>query len=146
MKDRLQIDIGVGDVVDEYEMGLNLLKYKDEPLLGDREMTLFAYPPEFIFSEKLQAIVELKILNSRMKDYFDCVSLIQEDVLNPETLKDAINRTFEKRSTEVGLLEDFSEDLEPLRASFKRKVSTSPETIKIAIETINDYLKTIGLS
>lgn len=140
MKDRLQVDIGIGDIVDEYEMGLDLLKYKDQPLLGNGRVSLYAYPPEFIFSEKLQAIIELKTLNSRMKDYFDCYSLIREGVMNPDILKDAINKTFEKRSTEVQLIEDFSVELSSNWELFRKKVDDCPETIDEVIIGINNYL------
>jgi len=140
VKDRLQVDIGIGDIVDEYEMGLDLVKYNDQPLLGNGGVSLYAYPPEFIFSEKFQAIIELKTLNSRMKDYFDCYSLIREDVMNPDILKDAINKTFEKRNTEIQLIEDFSTELSSNWELFRKKIDNCPETIGEVIKGINNYL------
>ncbi len=121
-------------------VGAQLTKYKDEPLLGNGGGSLFAYPPEFIFSEKLQAIIELKTLNSRMKDYFDCYSLIREDVMNPGILKGAINKTFEKRNTEIQLIEYFSSELRVNWELFRKKVYDCPETIDEVINGINNYL------
>ncbi len=58
-RDRLQVDLGVDDIVDEFEMDLGVLQYKGAPLMSHGRVSILAYPPEFIFSEKLQAIIEL---------------------------------------------------------------------------------------
>lgn len=145
MKDSLQIDIGIGDIVDEYEMGLNLLEYKDEPLLKSAGVSLLAYPPEFIFSEKLQAILELKTLNSRMKDYFDCYTLINENIMDSDKVINAVTKTFQKRETKIELIEDFSEELDEKWKPFRNKIKDGPDNIKLIIDRINNYLKKIKL-
>ena len=56
LKDNLQIDVGIGDIVNAKELTMSLLKYKSEPFFEDK-ISLKAYPPEFIFAEKLIAII-----------------------------------------------------------------------------------------
>lgn len=142
MKDRLQIDIGIGDVVDEFEMGLNFLEYRGAPLI-EGGVGVLAYPPEFIFSEKLQAIIELKTLNSRMKNYFDCYVLIQNGVLDKKKTKRAIEKTFSRRKTDFQLIEDFSEELGPVWTQFQKKVKGCPKEISQVIGVINSFLKSL---
>jgi predicted nucleotidyltransferase component of viral defense system len=142
IKDRLQIDIGIGDIVDEVNINLGLIKYKDDPLLGEGSVGLCAYPPEFIFSEKLQAIIELKSLNSRMKDYYDCYMLIKSGVLDDGKVKSAIEKTFEKRSTEIELVKVYDE-LITLWSVFLRKLGLDQIELEDVIKDINEYLKVV---
>lgn len=143
MKDKLEVDIGVGDSVDEYEMGLEQLEYKDQPLIGKSGVMLLSYPPEFIFSEKLQTIITLKALNSRMKDYFDCHLLASQSVMEEEKALEAIRRTFSQRKTEIQEIGDYSEDLSDTWKAFRRKVPDAPEDIRDVINFLNDYLRII---
>ena len=144
-RDRLQVDLGVGDVVDEFVMELDVLHYKGAPLISQGGVSILAYPPEFIFSEKLQAIIELGALNSRMKDYFDCHVLIMKGVLDKEKVVSAIQKTFQNRKTEIKKIEPAPEDMRGLWASFQRKVPVAPKDISEAINTINDYLNREGI-
>jgi hypothetical protein len=144
-KDRLQVDLGVGDVVDEFEMNFDVLQYKGAPLISEGGVSILAYPPEFIFSEKLQAIIDLGALNSRMKDYFDCHVLITKGVLDKEKVVFAIQKTFLNRKTELQKIEPAQEDMIALWSSFQRKVPTATKDISEAINEINDYLIEIQL-
>lgn len=146
MMDLVQIDIGIGDIVDEYEMGLHQLEYKNVPLIGETGVSLYAYPPEFIFSEKLQAIIELKTFNSRMKDYFDCYKLIESGLLDKEKVKNAVTKTFQKRNTEIQKVEDFSEELEPTWDAFRKKIKFDNVKLSKIIEEINGYLSKVGIT
>ena len=143
MKNRLQIDIGIGDVVDEFKIELGVLEYKGRPLLGG-SVEILAYPPVFIFSEKLQAIIELKTLNSRMKDYFDCYMLINNNILDYEKTKRAIEETFSRRKTNFQPIDDFSEQLGPSWTQFYNKVNQGPKEIGQVIYEINKFLKNLS--
>ncbi len=145
MKDTLQVDLGIGDSVDEYELDLELLQYKGQSLIGEVEVSILSYPPEFIFSEKLQAIVNLKALNSRMKDYYDCFVLINENILDKEKTKDAVTATFKRRNTEVQVVEHYGDDMSEKWNAFKKKVKTAPGEIKETVDTINKYLTVCSL-
>ena len=93
--------MGVGDVVDEFEMVLDVIQSKGAPLISQGGVSVLAYPPEFIFYEKLQAIIDLGALNSRMKDYFDCHVLITKDILDEAKVITASKKTFQNRKTEL---------------------------------------------
>lgn len=62
----IQIDIGFGDVVS------SVIAQTDFPVLLDfPSPRLRMYPKETVIAEKLHAMVELGMTNSRMKDFFD---------------------------------------------------------------------------
>lgn len=65
MRDKIQIDIGVGDVVEPVEMSYGLFEYKGKPIFAG-EITLHVYPPVTIFAEKLETIVSKGVINSRI--------------------------------------------------------------------------------
>ena len=71
------------------------MKYK-EPLF-EKSVRLNSYTPEYIFSEKLEAILQLGETNSRMKDFYDYYRLIDENIMNNSVLKTAIHKTMENR-------------------------------------------------
>jgi len=65
---------------------------------------LRVYPRETAFAEKLEAIVQLGLPNSRMKDYFDLLALARENAMDAKQLAQAINATFARRGTPLPLL------------------------------------------
>ena len=90
----LQIDIGFGDVVTPAPVDI------DYPVLLDQPAPrLAAYPRETVVAEKLQAMVELGMGNSRMKDFFDLAVIGNEFHFDGEPLAAAIGATFERRRT-----------------------------------------------
>jgi hypothetical protein len=108
----LQVDIGFGDPVTPAAEQI------DYPvLLGDLSPPrLGAYPVYTVIAEKLQAIVGLGMVNSRLKDYFDLQILLTREVLDEQVLAEAVRRTFAVRSTPLpqqvplGLSSEFGED------------------------------------
>jgi hypothetical protein len=109
----VQLDVGYGDAVTP---GPEEAIY---PTLLDDQMPprLLVYPRATVVAEKLEAIVNLGMANSRMKDYFDLRALAHEGALNPRLLGDAIAATFQRRGTAVpisvplGLSDEFARDL-----------------------------------
>jgi predicted nucleotidyltransferase component of viral defense system len=103
----LQVDIGIGDAVwpePEYVIYPTLL---DMPA-----PRIKAYRRETSIAEKLEAIIELGALNSRMKDFYDIVILADRFSFKGEDLKKAILETFKgrKASPPSGLPVAFTED------------------------------------
>lgn len=108
----VQIDVGFGDAVTpepaEVEFPL-LLPDNPAPIIK-------AYPKETVIAEKLEAIVNLGMANSRMKDYFDLFTLLGESGLRLDLTARAIQKTFERRKTPLpqamplGLGEEFASD------------------------------------
>ena len=56
---------------------------------------------ETVIAEKLEAMVHLGMLNSRMKDFFDVWFLARTFSFEATALADAIRATFERRGTPV---------------------------------------------
>ena len=58
-----------------------------------------AYPRETVVAEKLEAMVQLGMANSRMKDFYDILVLARTFDFDGELLTRAIRTTFERRKT-----------------------------------------------
>ncbi len=91
----LQIDIGFGDVVTAAP------EVEYPTLLDFPAPRLRAYTKEAVIAEKLQAMVSLGLLNSRMKDFYDLWMISRAFDFDGATLAQAIQSTFERRRTEV---------------------------------------------
>ncbi len=107
----MQVDVGIGDVVYPAPIWI------DYPVLLDQPAPhLVAYTPENAIAEKYQAIVELDMANSRMKDFHDIWTLAHNLEFDGEILSEAIRKTFERRKTELpysvptAFTSEFSED------------------------------------
>jgi predicted nucleotidyltransferase component of viral defense system len=91
---RVQVDIGFGDVVTP------AAELVDFPALLDfPPPRLRAYPRESVIAEKLDAMVQLGMANSRMKDFFDVALLAEGFSFDGALLVRAIRATFERRRT-----------------------------------------------
>ncbi len=108
---RIQVDVGIGDVVTPAPAWLEYPSLLDLP-----RPRLRAYSPESVVAEKLHVLVTLGARNSRMKDYFDLRALVQAGELDITTLGEAIAATFQRRKTAlpadvpVGLSDEFGRD------------------------------------
>jgi hypothetical protein len=96
VKQKIQIDIGYGDIVTPKPQTI------DYPVLLDEipVPVIKAYTTETVIAEKFQAIIELAGLNSRMKDFFDVYILLESEKYNPAILRDALIATFRNRNTD----------------------------------------------
>jgi len=150
MKDRIQVDIGVGDVVDPKEESLELYQYKDKPIF-EGSVSLRVYPVETIFSEKLETIISKGAANSRMKDYHDLLLLCREKgLLDIAKLKDDIAKTFTNRKSELRLPISFTKDsftqMQQLWAGHRRgleKIANElkiPDRIEDLVAEVNQWL------
>jgi hypothetical protein len=107
----LQIDVGFGDAVTPAAQTAIYPTLLDMPA-----PRLRAYPKETVVAEKLQAMVQLGMANSRMKDFFDLRILARQFAFTGPVLRDAIAATFTRRATAlpdeapVALTEAFAAD------------------------------------
>jgi predicted nucleotidyltransferase component of viral defense system len=95
IKQNLQIDIGYGDVITPDPMAISfptILRQFENP-------QLLAYTIETVIAEKLQAMIVLAQLNSRMKDFYDVYTLLQHQSVDKQILRQAIEQTFLNRQT-----------------------------------------------
>ena len=101
MKDRIKLDIGVGDIVDAVEESFHPFVYNGKPMFAG-EISLMVYPVESIFAEKFETITSKGPFNGRMKDYHDVLLMIREnDLLNKKRLKTSLQRVMNHRGTPV---------------------------------------------
>ena len=72
------------------------------------------YPKETVIAEKFETIVKRGLANSRMKDYYDLWMLSHDVSVDADTASRAIERTFNRRKTDMpervpeGLLDEFA--------------------------------------
>jgi len=107
----LQFDIGFGDSV--YPTPV----YQEYPVLLDGlPPRLKVYPQYTVLAEKLSAVVDLAMRNSRLKDYFDLWVLLGHFEFDFQLVQTAVTRTFARKELElpnewpVGLAKQYSED------------------------------------
>jgi hypothetical protein len=106
----VQLDVGYGDAVTPApEEAIYPTMLEDLPA-----PRLRVYPRATVFAEKLEAIVNLGMTNSRMKDFFDLRALAREGGLDVAQLGRAIKATFHRRGTTLpdgtplGLSDEFA--------------------------------------
>ena len=96
MRVHIQIDVGFADVVSPAPM-----KVKYPVILPLPEPELHSYPPESVVAEKLQAMIYLGSINSRMKDFYDLWIMANRFEFSGSVLQEAIRQTFENRKTDI---------------------------------------------
>jgi predicted nucleotidyltransferase component of viral defense system len=109
----VQVDVGYGDAVTPAADSVQF------PVLLDDmpQPTLRAYPVYTVVAEKYQAMVNLGMANTRMKDYFDLWVLARHSTIDHAILLKAINATFARRNTPlpagtpIGLSSEFGADM-----------------------------------
>ena len=135
IKNKVSIDVGGGDVFDCKLLEIKLMRTK-EPLF-EKSIKLKSYTPECIFSEKLEAILQLGETNSRMKDFYDCYRLIEENILDKNLLKVVIRKTMENRNTKLKTIPKPNEQLKIRWESFLKRNKISNLKLSAVISKIN---------
>lgn len=122
---KMQVDVGLGDVITPRAVEVTYPTLLDFPA-----PKLHGYPVETAVAEKLEAIVDLGLANSRMKDFFDLWSIAGHLELDGATVAKAIGATFERRGTAVptsipvGLSSTFAADADRQKqwSAFVRRI------------------------
>ena len=146
IRQSLQVDIGFGDTIIPNPVQIEfpiLLQETNSPIL-------WAYTPETVIAEKLQAIIVLAQLNSRMKDFYDIYTLITTQSIDDEVLNEAITQTFTQRNTTINFdsivfTEDFYKDAKRVEMwnTFLNKIDIPAINFETVIKTIQNKLKEI---
>lgn len=90
----MQIDVGFGDAVNPKPQTI------DYPVMLDMPAPrLKGYPRETVVAEKFQAMVQLGLINTRMKDYYDLWLLARQFNFDGRSLGAALKGTFARRKT-----------------------------------------------
>ena len=139
----IQIDIGFGDSINPpatevwYPSILNMPSAK-----------LRAYCQDTVIAEKVEAMITLGYVNSRMKDFYDVYIFSKNFHYKGKMLKDTIQYTFARRETEipnklpVAFSNEFSQDLLKRKQwnAFINKSLLDPIDFTNVIETIRVFI------
>jgi len=119
-------------------------------LLDSPAPVLRAYPRETVVAEKLHAMVDLGLANSRMKDFFDLWFLATTFSFEEAVLAEAVRATFERRRTAIpetpplALTTEFSEDPKKRAqwAAFVKKSRLAEPSLDLSsvVATLNRFL------
>lgn len=134
----VQIDIGFGDAVTPAPENVQYPVILD----GMPQPQLRVYPRYTVIAEKLEALVKLGILNSRMKDYFDLWILAQHSDLDGEVLAQAIRGTGIPSGLPLGLANEFAmhEQKNLQWSGFQRKNALEPMKLAAVIDALREFL------
>jgi hypothetical protein len=92
----LQIDIGFGDALMPSPQKVLFPSILDMP-----SANLKSYARETVIAEKTHAMVDLGMINSRMKDFFDVYRLSMSFEFDGNALREAMQSTFLRRKTDI---------------------------------------------
>ena len=142
----MQIDVGFGDAV--YPKP----KMIDYPVILDLPKPhLKGYAPETVVSETFEAMVQLGLLNSRMKDFYDIWLMMRQFDFEGTELAEALKRTFAHRKTSfpqgrqlfVEEIYDENSDRQMLWKTFLKKgnIKHASEKLSIIAKDIEGFLR-----
>jgi len=143
----VQVDVGFGDATPPVPDSIDVPTLLDFP-----RPKLNCYSRETVVAEKLHAMVDLGMANSRMKDFFDVWFLSQQYGFEGSTLAAAVTATFGRRRTAIpigpplGLTETFSRDptkLQQWGAFLKRTRTVASPALPDAIRAISEFLRPV---
>jgi hypothetical protein len=92
----VQVDIGFGDALVHTDRTVTFPTLLDMPA-----PELRAYPVEAVIAEKIHAIIQHDVLNSRMKDFYDLYVLSQRLPFDGQELAAALRATLGRRGVRV---------------------------------------------
>jgi len=146
----LQVDIGFGDVI---VPGPDKVVYP--PLLDFPAPELNGYTMESTIAEKLQAMVKLGVLNSRMKDFYDIWILSRTFNFKGGTLAEAIERTFGNRNTPITIdtavfdpsfAKDGDKKTQWQGFIGKARLADAPEDFEDVVEAVKMFIQPLVVS
>lgn len=152
MKDKIHVDVGIGDIVEPQNRDIKLFEYRGKPFF-EESISLLVYPIETIFAEKLETVLSKGSRNSRMKDFHDLLLLLRDKSLHSsKTLHENVKKTFDNRGTVLKPIQFDETGLKGLQQLWTAhlqglgdvsKELDLPESITATIDTINLGIKPI---
>jgi len=138
----VRVDVGFGNPVTP---GVRRLVMPT--LLGEvvPSPEVLAYPLETVVAEKVHAMAQFGVANTRVKDYFDLWMIFRTQELDQAALTEALARTFEAQGRDLpdgemeGLSEDFVEEQSPAWKAFLKRIN---HAAPLALQTVVDEIAT----
>jgi hypothetical protein len=144
----MQLDVGFGDVVTPGAQDITYPALLDFPAPA-----LSGYPRETVVAEKFQAMVYLRTLNSRMKDFYDVWLLARQFAFDGAVLAKAIAATFKNRETAIDVAPiaftpDFTEQASTLAQwpAFRKQLPNAecPSLLADVVPFLSEFLLPIA--
>lgn len=144
----MQLDVGFGDVVTPGAQDITYPALLDFPAPA-----LSGYPRETVVAEKFHAMVYLRTLNSRMKDFYDVWLLARQFAFDGAVLAKAIAATFKNRETPIDVVpiaftSEFTEHASTLAqwTAFRKKLPNTecPEKLSDVVPVLGEFLLPIA--
>ncbi len=140
----LSVDVGFGDAITpgpEPAAYPTLLKDSPAP-------SIQVYPKATVVAEKFQAMVDLGITNTRLKDFFDLLFLSKHFHFDGNELVLAVKQTFKRRKTPLpttpppALTTEFSKDASKIQqwAAFLKKNRLIEDELDTVVDALHDFL------
>ncbi|MFI5333805.1 MAG: nucleotidyl transferase AbiEii/AbiGii toxin family protein [Chlamydiales bacterium] len=121
----LRIDLGFSDKIFPKPANITYPALLDFP-----SPELQGYTPETMIAEKLDALVKLGLANSRMKDFYDIWTIVNQFQIKKEEIAPVIRKVFQNRKTIV----------REIPKAFSEAFYNNPKTL----ERWDSFLKGIG--
>jgi hypothetical protein len=144
----LQIDMGFGDAVYPAPTTVAI-----ESLLDLEGPEVFGYPLEAVVAEKLETMVSIGMLTSRMKDFYDIYAIASVRTLLLHPLVTSIRATFERRGTTLPnsvppvLTDTMPDDTAKATqwAAFLRRIGRTAEELplKRVVTRVREFLRIV---
>jgi predicted nucleotidyltransferase component of viral defense system len=140
----IQVDVGIGDAITPAPQTTDFPTMLNQP-----QPRIRIYPRETVVAEKVDAIVQLGMANSRMKDYYDLWFMSRRFEFAGSVLAPAIRATFTRRetaipkSTPIGLTAEYGKDASHARqwAAFNKRIGTdAPSALEAVVETVAAFV------
>lgn len=130
----LWIEITTGDVITPKE-----IEYKYNSIFNNEKIDILTYSIETVIAEKYETVIKRGLANTRMKDFYDLYMLNKnnQNLINYETLKTAIENTFIHRNTvlNVNEIETVLNDIK--NSSIMKKRWLNYKSNNIFVDNIN---------
>lgn len=110
-KNPMKLDLTTGDAITPRE-----IEYTYPCIFSQENVKIMAYPLETILAEKYETIIRRNITTTRMRDFYDLYTLykLKKDDIDYEILKEAIQRTSNKRGSQE-IMKDYEEIIEDIK-------------------------------
>lgn len=93
--ENFHVDTVTGETLDPSAIDLSY-----DPILGNKKITILRYRTERMLAEKLQTVLELSTLNSRMKDFYDVYLISKLEQMDEDLLATTFQKLMNERNTQ----------------------------------------------
>jgi len=144
----MQVDVGFGDIVHPDPVETKLPSILDSPT-----PKLLCYSRETAIAEKLEAMIKLGEVNSRMKDFYDIWLLSRQFEFSGADLAEAVKLTLDNRGTDVpeyvsAFTQNFIDKKQIQWKAFKKRLKQEhvSSDFRVIVEGIQTFLDPIILA